>query len=184
LVNTEIAGKIKACQSGTPRGNAFTAAPANSGWTISVQLTGHLSGVSVWSVTGTTVTPANQLAQTLAGGCPGGGATPPDLTGYWRNKADTNTSDPAWHLIASNQLQNLDATWQGGAGHSNLRGTFHGSLTTVSGSYTYFGNYTITESGNTGNGSMAVKIDNVNQIEIALKPNNGGKASSYTFVRS
>ena len=106
---------------------------------------------------------------------------PPNLTGSWVNQADT--SSPPWQLTTSNQLQTLDATWTGGAGHSGLRGTFHGSLSQPNGEYAYTGNFTITEGSSTVTGTMYVVIDDVGKVEIYLQPS-GGQVQHYTFVRT
>src|SRR5436305_311034 len=71
-------------------------------------------------------------------------ATVPDLTGHWRNVTDPGTA-PAWHLVTSNGLQTLNATWRGGPGHTHLRGTFQGTLTQTHGANGYTGPFTVNE---------------------------------------
>jgi hypothetical protein len=104
------------------------------------------------------------------------------VAGSWVNQADPN-GGPPWQLTTSNSPQTLDASWTGGAGHSGLRGTFHGSLSQSNGLYTYTGSFTISEGSSTVTGTMSVAIDNANQIEIYLQPN-GGQQQHYTFVRT
>jgi hypothetical protein len=107
---------------------------------------------------------------------------PPDLTGSWSNKQNP-TGSPPWQLTASNGLHTLDASWTGGAGHTGLHGTFHGSLTLITGGIdAYKGTFQVTEAGNTATGSSTFAIDNANQIEIYLTSTSGA-VQHYTFVR-
>lgn len=51
------------------RGSAFSVLPAPTGWTVSVVVTGKVSGTSKWTLTGKNVVPANALAKTIAANC-------------------------------------------------------------------------------------------------------------------
>ena len=93
------------------------------------------------------------------------------------------TAGPPWQLTASNGGQTLDAAWTGGAGHTGLHGTFHGSLAQASGASAYTGTFTVTEAGTTVTGTGTFTIDNTNQIEIDLQPT-GRPPIHYTFVRA
>jgi hypothetical protein len=69
MVLAVIARKNRACNTSTPRSNAYSIAAARRGWIVSVKLIGKLHGTSVWAVAGGHVVPANTLAKTLARGC-------------------------------------------------------------------------------------------------------------------
>jgi hypothetical protein len=107
---------------------------------------------------------------------------PPDLTGAWRNVQDP-VSAPAWQLTTSNDRQTLDVTWTGGAGHPNLRGSFHGTLATVNGKSVYSGSFHIVEESVHVDGTATFTIDTANRIEIDLRPNGSGQPSHYVFAR-
>jgi len=123
---------------------------------------------------------AKALANSSTGAVTNAPGGPPDLTGYWRNKPDTVS--PPWHLVASNSLLTLDATWTGGAGHTGLHGSFHGSLFLTGGVYEYDGSFYVTETGNPNpsSGSATFTIDNANQIRIDFQ---GANPQHYVFVR-
>ena len=106
---------------------------------------------------------------------------PPATTGSWVNK-QAPTAGPPWQLSASNGQQTLDATWTGGAGHTGLRGSFHGSLAQPNGTDAYAGTFNVTEAGTTVTGATFT-IDHANQIEIDLQPT-GRPPIHYTFVRT
>ena len=120
------------------------------------------------------------LAGTSTGAVTNAQSGPPDLTGYWRNKPDRVS--PPWHLVTSNGLQTLDATWTGGGGHSGLHGSFQGSLFLTGGVFDYDGRFTVTEAGTIVNGKGDFTIVDANQITIDLTPD-GGTLQHYTFVR-
>jgi hypothetical protein len=107
---------------------------------------------------------------------------PPDVTGAWVNKA-TPTAGPPWQLTTSNHGQTLDATWTGGAGHTGLHGSFHGSLTKHNGADAYTGTFHITEASTNVDGTATFTIDNPKQIQIDIQPN-GGTPTHYTFIRT
>ena len=69
LVLAVIAQHNAACQTTTPRTNAYSIQPAPGGWLVSVKLLGALHGTSTWNVKGTRVTAVNAIAAQLARGC-------------------------------------------------------------------------------------------------------------------
>jgi hypothetical protein len=103
----------------------------------------------------------------------------PDLTGSWHNKADS--SGPNWQLKAFNGLQNLNATWTGGAGHPDLRGHFETTLNQAGGFYE--GPYHVDEDTVHASGTITVVIDSANQIEFSLQSDSGGQPTKYIFIR-
>jgi hypothetical protein len=125
------------------------------GIAFSLLTLGVATGAGAWAVS---PSPHAHTAQTV-----------PDLTGKWSNRADKSGSPP-WQLTSSNTLQTLNAKWSGGPGHSQLRGSFEGTLSQSGGVAVYSGPYKITEppNPNTFAGTAYFTIENANQIKIDI----------------
>ena len=110
-------------------------------------------------------------------------AAPPNLTGSWVSA--TAPSSPAWHLTASGAgLSTLDANWTGGAGHTSLRGTFHGTLSTKNGAYFYTGTMHVDEGTTHVGGTMVFGFNSPNTFLVSYQQSNGVQQSNLQFTRS
>jgi hypothetical protein len=68
-VSAVIGKARKACHDDTAHSYAFSIKPAGKGWTVAVTLGGRVRGTARFSVTGSSVKPANALARSVAKGC-------------------------------------------------------------------------------------------------------------------
>jgi FecR-like protein len=100
-------------------------------------------------------------------GSASGAVQPPNLTGTW-----TPTGGGAFALTASGPgLDQLHADWQGTGAHSQLHGSFDGTLNTAGDAYS--GSLFITEGSTSTGGSMTFHIDSLTQLTVTYSQDNG-----------
>ena len=188
LTGTGATTRLTSFKVGGPSTLNTTCTTSAAGMTISIGA--KASGTPLRSIVGSRVRlaiirgandpPGGQLSVTFNAAA--STLVPPDLTGNWVNQQTPNAGPP-WQLTTSNNLQTLDATWTGGAGHTGLHGSFHGILTQASGTLAYTGTFHITEAATVVDGTATFTIDSPKQVQIDIQPNSGSP-SHYTFVRT
>jgi peptidoglycan hydrolase-like protein with peptidoglycan-binding domain len=107
------------------------------------------------------------IASGLAQSAPRAVTATPNLTGDWRNP-DAPTAPP-WHLAATADLNTLTGSWQGGAGHSGLRGTFTATLRGT----VYSGTLQIVEGSLHVTGTIAFTILGQDKVSVTYQQSNG-----------
>lgn len=119
------------------------------------------------------------VPRTLAAAAP---LTAPDLSGQW--SFPSSPSSPPWTLESSSDGTILHAAWTGGAGHSDLHGSFEGGLTTLAdGHQAYQGTLRIIEGDLDVTGSMTFEIVNANELLMSYQQSNGPSGSNAKMVR-
>ena len=106
-------------------------------------------------------------------------ASTPNLSGDWHNPADP-ASAPPWVIQVSSDLSTLTMTWGGYDGHSDLHGTFHGTLD--SGGNAYSGTTHVTEASVVVDGTMTLRIVSADDLAVSYAAN-GGSQQGWTLRR-
>lgn len=94
---------------------------------------------------------------------------PTDVTGSWALSTTPNIVD--WRLTTyGSGRSSLQASWTGGPGHRQLRGTFHGTLT---GPNVYSGPMQVAEMSVRATGTMTFTILSNSRIVVTFQQSNG-----------